>query len=80
MREVREETGYVDIEYKRTLGGPVRADYFAKHKDEIKEHITAEHERMHAALKAHITATLEGTKGDDPSNYPGYTGGAGGAD
>ena len=38
----------------------------AKHKDEIKEHITAEHERMHAALKAHITATLEGTKGDDP--------------
>jgi leucyl-tRNA synthetase/ADP-ribose pyrophosphatase YjhB (NUDIX family)/predicted esterase YcpF (UPF0227 family) len=40
MREVREETGYVDIEYKRTLGGPVRAEYFAKHKDENRIAIT----------------------------------------
>ncbi|MDR3558063.1 MAG: alpha/beta fold hydrolase, partial [Candidatus Pacebacteria bacterium] len=33
-REVREETGYTDIEFKKKLGSPVRAEYFAKHKDE----------------------------------------------
>lgn len=33
-REVREETGYTDLLYKKTLGGPVQAAYFAKHKDE----------------------------------------------
>ncbi len=33
-REVREETGYTDIEFKRILGGPVEASYFAKHKDQ----------------------------------------------
>lgn len=33
-RELREETGYVDVEYKRTLGDPVQAGYFAPHKDE----------------------------------------------
>lgn len=34
LRELAEETGYTDVEYKRTLGGPVQAAYFAKHKDE----------------------------------------------
>jgi leucyl-tRNA synthetase family protein len=33
-REVREETGYTDLVYKRTLGSPVQAGYFAPHKDE----------------------------------------------
>lgn len=33
-REVVEETGYTDLVYKRTLGAPVQAAYFAKHKDE----------------------------------------------
>jgi len=39
-REVREETGYTDIEFKRVLGGPVQAAYFAKHKDENRVAIT----------------------------------------
>ncbi len=34
VRELAEETGYTDVEFKRILGGPVRAAYFAKHKDE----------------------------------------------
>jgi leucyl-tRNA synthetase len=33
-RELREETGYTDVVYKRTLGFPVQAGYFAPHKDE----------------------------------------------
>lgn len=33
-REVEEETGFVDLEFKRILGAPVQATYFAKHKDE----------------------------------------------
>lgn len=34
IREVREETGYTDIRYVCTLGNPVQAGYFAKHKNE----------------------------------------------
>lgn len=34
IRELREETGYTDVEFKYTLGGPIKASYFAKHKDE----------------------------------------------
>ncbi len=34
LREVKEETGYVDLKFVRELGGAVRATYFAKHKDE----------------------------------------------
>lgn len=34
QRELKEETGYVDVTYKRTLGYPVQAGYFAPHKDE----------------------------------------------
>lgn len=34
LRELKEETGYMDVEFKYTIGGPVRAEYFAKHKDE----------------------------------------------
>jgi leucyl-tRNA synthetase len=33
-RELVEETGYTDVVYKRTLGNPVQAGYFAPHKDE----------------------------------------------
>jgi leucyl-tRNA synthetase len=33
-RELMEETGYTDVIYKRTLGFPVQAGYFAPHKDE----------------------------------------------
>lgn len=32
-REIIEETGYTDFEFKRILGGEVKASYFAKHKD-----------------------------------------------
>ena len=32
-REVREETGYTDLEFKRILGGPTETHHFAKHKD-----------------------------------------------
>jgi leucyl-tRNA synthetase len=34
QREVREETGYTDLKFVRTLGAPVEAHYFAKHKGE----------------------------------------------
>jgi len=34
MREVREETGYTDLEVKRVLGGPVCSEYYAAHKGE----------------------------------------------
>ncbi|MDQ5957684.1 MAG: leucyl-tRNA synthetase, partial [Patescibacteria group bacterium] len=33
-REVKEETGYTDLEFKRVLGGETEAHYFAKHKGE----------------------------------------------
>lgn len=33
-REVREETGYTDLEFKRMLGGPTEAHYYTKHKGE----------------------------------------------
>ena len=33
-REVREETGYTDLEFKRVLGGPTEAHYYTKHKDQ----------------------------------------------
>lgn len=39
-REVREETGYTDLVFKKVLGGPVQASYFAKHKDENRVSIT----------------------------------------
>jgi leucyl-tRNA synthetase len=34
LREIREETGYTNLKYIRTLGNPVQAGYFAKHKDQ----------------------------------------------
>lgn len=33
-REIREETGYSNFKFVKVLGGPVRAEYFAAHKDE----------------------------------------------
>ncbi len=34
IREIKEETGYTNVTYIRSLGFPVQAGYFAKHKDE----------------------------------------------
>ena len=34
LREVREETGFVNLKFIRVLDGQVRAEYFASHKDE----------------------------------------------
>lgn len=34
LREIREETGYTDVRFVRTLGGPVETRFFASHKDE----------------------------------------------
>lgn len=39
-REVREETGYTNLTFKRILGSPVQASYFAKHKDENRTSVT----------------------------------------
>jgi hypothetical protein len=33
-REVEEETGFTNLKYIKTLGGEVRAEYFAAHKDQ----------------------------------------------
>jgi 8-oxo-dGTP pyrophosphatase MutT (NUDIX family) len=33
-REIKEETGYINLKYIKTLGSPVQAGYFAKHKDQ----------------------------------------------
>jgi leucyl-tRNA synthetase len=33
-REVLEETGYADLTLKRVLGGPIRSEYYAAHKEE----------------------------------------------
>lgn len=33
-RELREETGYTQVKVERVLGGPVKSEYFAAHKDE----------------------------------------------
>ena len=32
-REIKEETGYINIKHIKTLGGPVQSHYFAAHKD-----------------------------------------------
>ncbi|MDB4984312.1 MAG: leucine--tRNA ligase [Patescibacteria group bacterium] len=40
-RELQEETGYADLEFKRFLGNPVQASYFAKHKDENRNAIAS---------------------------------------
>ena len=40
-REIREETGYLNLEFKKVLGGPVRSEYFAAHKDENRVAITS---------------------------------------
>ncbi len=40
-REVLEETGYSDIKLTQILGGPVKSEYFAAHKDENRLAITS---------------------------------------
>ncbi len=39
-REVQEETGYTDLVFKGILGGEVRSQYFAAHKDENRVALT----------------------------------------
>jgi leucyl-tRNA synthetase len=39
-REILEETGYKNLKFIRKLGNPVRAEYFAAHKDENRVAIT----------------------------------------
>ena len=39
-REVLEETGYSDLKFTRILGEPVKAEYFAAHKDQNRVAIT----------------------------------------
>ena len=39
-REVQEETGYTDLVFKGILGGEVRSQYFAAHKDENRVAVT----------------------------------------
>ncbi|HPH78493.1 MAG TPA: class I tRNA ligase family protein [bacterium] len=39
VREVAEETGYHQLKYIRTLGGPVQSNFFAAHKDENRQAI-----------------------------------------
>ena len=36
-REILEETGYQNVKYIRTLGGPVESHFFANHKDENRK-------------------------------------------
>ncbi|PIR79830.1 MAG: hypothetical protein COU25_03320 [Candidatus Levybacteria bacterium CG10_big_fil_rev_8_21_14_0_10_35_13] len=36
-REIREETGFVDFEYVKTLGGPVESHFYANHKNENRK-------------------------------------------
>ena len=36
-REILEETGYINVKYIRTLGGPVESHFFANHKDENRK-------------------------------------------
>ncbi len=36
-REILEETGYSNVKYIKTLGGPVESHYFANHKDENRK-------------------------------------------
>jgi leucyl-tRNA synthetase len=36
-REILEETGYSDLKYLRTLGGPVECHFYAEHKDENRK-------------------------------------------
>lgn len=40
QREVREETGYTDLQFEGILGSPIESHYFAAHKDENREAVT----------------------------------------
>lgn len=40
LREMKEETGYTDLIFKKVLGAPVQAAYFAAHKNENRIAIT----------------------------------------
>src|SRR3989344_4803970 len=63
IRELKEETGYVDVEFKRILGAPVQAAYFAKHKDENRTAIAT---AVYFELKSHTTVPL--TKEEEGKN------------
>jgi leucyl-tRNA synthetase family protein len=64
LRELKEETGYVDLELKRVLGNPVQASYFAKHKDENRVAIAT---AVYFELKSDKQVEIS-TEGDNEGN------------
>jgi leucyl-tRNA synthetase len=62
-REVEEETGYTDIKFVRTLGGPVRAEYFAAHKDVNRIAVTT------AVLFDLVSETRHDVSGEEESAH-----------
>lgn len=73
-REVMEETGYTDLVFKRVLGDPVQAGYFAKHKDENRIAIsTAVYFELNSDKKVEIATDGENEGNEimwvDPSHF-----------
>ena len=62
-REVREETGYTDLEFKCILGGPTEAHYYTKHKGENRIGIA---QGVYFELKSHARVAL--AAGEDADN------------
>lgn len=59
-RELKEETGYTDVIFKRILGNPVQAGYFAKHKDENRLAIaTAVYFELGSAIREEVATDGE---------------------
>jgi leucyl-tRNA synthetase len=55
-REVREETGYTDLEFKRILGGSTEAHYYTKHKGENRIAIaTAVYFELKSSIRVSIS-------------------------
>jgi leucyl-tRNA synthetase len=63
-RELMEETGYTDVVYKRTLGFPVQAGYFAPHKDENRLAIAT---AVYFELGSHAKVSIP-TDGENEGN------------
>lgn len=55
-REIKEETGYKNLKLVRVLGGPIRSEFFAAHKDENR-----------VAIGSSILFELENDEKDAPS-------------
>jgi leucyl-tRNA synthetase len=63
-RELLEETGYTDVVFKRILGDPVQAGYFAPHKDENRLAIAS---ALYFELGSHIKVEIP-TDGENEGN------------